>query len=66
MENAVIYFNNYLFILFCGLLLDPKINVFFYRNVLPTFFGSWKMDYYNQSLSGFVGRSMQMKISEMF
>ena len=43
---------------FAAFLLDPKINVFFYRNVLPTFFGSWKMDYYNQSLSGFVGRSI--------
>jgi len=37
-------------------LLNPKINIYFYTNVFPTLFGGWKTDYYNQSLTGFLGR----------
>jgi hypothetical protein len=29
----------------------------FITNILPSFFASWKLDYYNQALSGFIGRS---------
>lgn len=39
-------------------LSDPKINIYFYKNILPTFLSGWKTDYYNQSLSGFIGRSI--------
>ena len=39
-------------------LIDPKINIYFYKNILPTFLSGWKTDYYNQSLSGFIGRSI--------
>lgn len=39
-------------------LLDPKINLYFYDRVLPTFLAGWKTDYYNQSLSGFISRSI--------
>jgi len=49
-------------ITFCGFyliayLLDPKINFYFYKYILPTFLSGWKTDYYNQSLAGFIGRS---------
>jgi hypothetical protein len=39
-------------------LIDPKINIYFYKNILPTFLSGWKTDYYNQSLTGFIGRSI--------
>jgi len=39
-------------------ILDPKINFYFYKNILPTFLASWKTDYYNQSLSGFISRNV--------
>ena len=29
----------------------------FITNILPSFLSSWKLDYYNQSLGGFIGRS---------
>lgn len=34
-----------------------KIYAKFIFEILPTFLTSWKLDYYNQSLSGFIGRS---------
>lgn len=39
-------------------LINPKINIYFYQNILPTFLSGWKTDYYNQSLTGFIGRSI--------
>jgi hypothetical protein len=38
-------------------LIGPKINVYFYQHFLPTLLTGWKTDYYNQSLTGFIGRS---------
>lgn len=35
----------------------PKDSINGFLNVLPSFFSSWKLDYYNQSIGGFVGRS---------
>lgn len=46
-------------ILFTLIVINPDINIYFYKNVLPTLFGGWKTDYYNQSLSGFLGRQME-------
>ena len=40
-------------------LINPGINVDFYKNVLPTLLGGWKADYYNQSLSGFLARGVE-------
>ena len=53
--------------LFAFMIIKPDINVYFYKNILPTFFGGWKTDYYNQSLSGFLGREMAIGTSrELF
>lgn len=46
-------------LLFTFLVINPNINIYFYKNVLPTLLGGWKTDYYNQSLSGFLGRQME-------
>lgn len=45
-----------------GLLLTflfiPKaVNIYFYHTTLPLLLSGWKIDYYNQSLSGFLGRA---------
>lgn len=45
-------------ILLFTFIINPDINVYYYKNVLPALFGGWKTDYYNQSLSGFLGRQM--------
>ncbi len=48
-----------LVILFVTLVfIKPNINIYFYKDVLPTLIGGWKTEYYNQSLSGFLGRLM--------
>lgn len=39
-------------------LAGPKINLYFYQNFLPTLLTGWKTDYYNQALTGFIGRSL--------
>jgi len=39
-----------------------KINLYFYENFLPTLLSGWKTDYYNQSLTGFIGRSFLQNI----
>lgn len=56
----ILFFAAITFCLFyiIAFLLDPKINIYFYKNILPTFLDGWKTDYYNQSLSGFIGRSI--------
>ena len=33
------------------------ISIYFLTQTLPSILGGWKLDYYNQSLSGFIGRS---------
>jgi hypothetical protein len=38
------------------IILGSYLNVYFYEKVLPTLVNGWKIDYYNQSLTGFVGR----------
>lgn len=40
------------------IIVKPDINYYFYKNIVPTLFNGWKTDYYNQSLSGFLGRQM--------
>lgn len=45
-------------LLFTFIVIKPDINVYFYKNVIPTLIGGWKTDYYNQSLSGFLGRQI--------
>lgn len=42
---------------FAFLLVGPKINLYFYQHFLPTLLTGWKTDYYNQALTGFIGRS---------
>jgi hypothetical protein len=37
--------------------IPEKIYIDFISSVLPTLFSSWKLDYYNQALTGFIGRS---------
>lgn len=49
--SLVILFITFVFI-------KPNINIYFYKDVLPTLIGGWKTEYYNQSLSGFLGRLM--------
>jgi len=53
-------------ILFTLIVINPDINIYFYKNVLPTLFGGWKTDYYNQSLSGFLGRQMENGFAREF
>lgn len=43
--------------LFALLFLGWQVNATFYQNFLPTLVNGWKTDYYNQSLTGFIGRS---------
>jgi len=45
-------------LLFTFIIINPNINIYYYKNVLPTLLDGWKTDYYNQSLSGFLGREM--------
>ena len=45
-------------LLFTFIVINPDINIYFYKNVLPTLLSGWKTDYYNQSLSGFLGRQI--------
>jgi hypothetical protein len=40
------------------IIIKPDINLYFYKNIVPTLLNGWKTDYYNQSLSGFLGRQM--------
>jgi hypothetical protein len=39
------------------ILIGSKINWYFYQHFLPTLLTGWKTDYYNQSITGFIGRS---------
>jgi hypothetical protein len=39
------------------ILIGPKTNLYFYQHFLPTLLTGWKTDYYNQALTGFIGRS---------
>ncbi len=41
-----------------GLFVSPNLNIHFLTAVLPGILGSWKGDYYNQSLSGFLLRDV--------
>ena len=52
----------YFMISFCVLsliafIVNPQINLYFYKNIFPSFLSGWKTEYYNQSLTGFIGRS---------
>jgi alpha-1,2-mannosyltransferase len=40
------------------IIIGPKINLYFYQHLLPTFLIGWKTDYYNQAITGFIGRSL--------
>lgn len=40
------------------LFIPISYSKYFVFEVLPTFFNSWKLDYYNQALSGFLGREL--------
>ena len=40
------------------IILGWRVNLAFYQNVLPSLINGWKTDYYNQSLTGFIGRSI--------
>ncbi len=40
------------------LFIPISYNKYFAFEILPTFFMSWKLDYYNQALSGFIGREL--------
>ena len=44
-----------LFFLVLGFL--PKVTYLGFIEILPSLISSWKLDYYNQALSGFIGRS---------
>lgn len=43
--------------------IDPKINLYFYKDVFLTLLGGYKTDYYNQSLAGFIGRSFNQQLT---
>lgn len=46
---------------------NPKISIYFYKEIFPSLLGGWKIDYYNQSLTGFIGRGFGLGIiSEVF
>lgn len=38
-------------------LIPKELYLQFFFDILPSLFNSWKTDYYNQALSGFIGRS---------
>ncbi len=38
------------------LFIKPSINIYFYTHTLPSLITGWRTDYYNQSLTGFLGR----------
>ena len=40
------------------ILIPKEINFFFYQKILPSLLSSWHSDYYNQSISGFLSRSI--------
>jgi len=48
----------FLLSLFAFIIIGPNNNLYFYQHLLPTFLSGWKTDYYNQALTGFVGRSL--------
>ena len=39
------------------ILIGPRINLYFYQHLLSTLLAGWKTDYYNQAITGFIGRS---------
>jgi alpha-1,2-mannosyltransferase len=47
----------FLLSLFAFITIGLKVNLYFYQHFLPTLLTGWKTDYYNQALTGFVGRS---------
>lgn len=53
---------------FCVIIFVPeKTNLYFFHNVVPYFFSaSWKLDYYSQSLSAFIGRTFGTGIEGNF
>lgn len=44
-------------IILVSILIPSHLNIHFVVEVFPNLANSWKLDYYNQALSGFVGRS---------
>ncbi|HVZ12626.1 MAG TPA: glycosyltransferase family 87 protein [Patescibacteria group bacterium] len=38
-------------------IVGGNINIYFVKNVLPSLLSGWKTDYYNQALTGFIGRA---------
>ena len=40
------------------MLISGEINIFFYQKIFPSFLNSWQSDYYNQSISGILSRSI--------
>jgi hypothetical protein len=48
----------FLLSLFAFIIIGSKVNLYFYQHLLPTFLSGWKTDYYNQALTGFIGRSL--------
>lgn len=47
------------------LILRPEVNLFFINKILPEVFSGWKTDYYNQSLSGFLARTIETNQREI-
>lgn len=45
-------------VLLMFMFVPRMLNEYFIFEILPSFFTSWKLDYYNQALSGFIGRSL--------
>jgi len=48
------------------IILKPQVNIYFYQKVFPSLTIGWKMDYYNQALTGFLSRSvLNLRLREM-
>jgi hypothetical protein len=59
-KNKAVLYSLLFFVLFTTLgffIFSPSVNLYYFEKVLPSLLSSWKIDYYNQSISGFIGRA---------
>jgi alpha-1,2-mannosyltransferase len=57
-KNKILSYSLLFFLVFTviGFMLAPALNIFYFEKIFPSLLSSWKTDYYNQSLTGFIGR----------
>ncbi len=46
----------FIFLVLGFIFIGYDLNIYFYNSILPSLLNSWKTEYYNQSISAFVGR----------